>query len=179
LASFAFLARVAFANALDAYHHAHGWSIQDNLLTANGFELARRMSDRPGVYAMGDKAGNVANVLKQPIVQLEGLVSDPQMVEHIRAEDALGDVLHAYGVDYLIVSVGQPLPKHDDCYELSQPNAEQAGKRSPKMRGRICAEPFVDYEMPRAPHAWSNYDIPVHTYVFDVRGRVPGLWPTT
>jgi hypothetical protein len=167
----AVLGRVPVLSARFARHYAFQWEIEDNLITANAFELARRLSDRTGVYAMGDKAGNVANVLGHPIVQLEGLVADPAMLDRIRAQEPLGEVLRAYGVDYLIVSIGPnvPLPKVGDCYEISQPNAHEAGDRSPKMRGRLCGEPIVDYVVPRARHWWSKYNFPIHSYVFDLR----------
>jgi hypothetical protein len=165
------LARSAKASAALGAHYALQFKTPDNLITANGFRLAELLRDRPGVYAMGDKAGNVANLLPYPIVQLEGLVADPPMLDRIRRQEPLGDVLRAYGVDYLILSIGPnvPLPKRDGCYEISQPNPHEAGERSPKMRGRLCGEPIIDYEVPRAPHWWSKYDFPIHTYVFDVR----------
>jgi hypothetical protein len=168
------IAYSAKASAVLTAHFAFQWGPEDNLLTANGLRLAELLRDRPGVYAMGDKAGNVANVLPHPIVQLEGLVADPPMLDRIRRQEPLGDVLRAYGVDYLIVSVGPnvPLPKRDGCYEISQPNPHEAGERSPKMRGRLCAEPIVSYEVPRPTRWWAKYNMPIHTYVFDIR-RTP------
>jgi hypothetical protein len=146
------------------------WSIADNLLVANAVAIETAMRDRPGVYAMGDKAGSVSYLLERPIVQLEGLVSDRAMTERIRTQQPLERVLRDYGVDYLIVSAWDvPLSREGGCYSVWEPDVIQAGARSPKMHGSLCTAPLFYYQVPRGPHPWSLYNYPIYTYVFDVR----------
>jgi hypothetical protein len=166
------VARVLWGSIDLGRHYAFHFDVADNPITANAFTLARVLRDRPGVYAMGDKAGNVANLLAQPIVQMEGLVADHALLQRIREQRPLAEALRDYRADYLILSIGpnSPLPKRDGCWDVTQPNVHESGERAPKMRGRICAEPFVDYEVPDGAHPWSKYRaIRIHTYVFDLR----------
>jgi polyhydroxybutyrate depolymerase len=146
------------------------WSLADNGLADLSVELAQVMRGRHGVYAMGAVGGMVAYELGEPLVQLEGLVADRAMVDHVRAEDDLGPVLAAYHVDYLVISTQHAvLEKRDGCYVVTQPEAEWAGKRVAKMRGAICAEPIAQLPTRFKPHAWTTFS-KMDTYVFDVRG---------
>ena len=156
------------------YFVTHGprWSVADNGLADLSVELAQVMKGRHGVYAMGAVGGMVAYELGEPLVQLEGLVADRAMVEHVRAEDDLGRVLASYGVEYLVVSMQHAvLEKRDGCYVVTEPEAEWAGKRVAKMRGALCAEPIAQFSTRSKPHAWSTFSS-MDTYVFDVRGTV-------
>lgn len=101
--------------------------------------------EHPGIYAMGDRAGTAAFLMQWPVVQLEGLVADRKMLEHIRRQDNLNTVLEEYGVDYLIVSVYHPLPYIDNCYRVMVPHSDQAGERSLKMRGEFCRSPVYSF----------------------------------
>jgi hypothetical protein len=134
------------------------------------YQLADKMRGRVGVFGMGAIGGFATYVVQQPFVQLEGLVADRAMVEHIRHQDSLGDVLSAYHVDYLVVSLYTArMEKHDGCYVLTQPHQEWAGKRVAKMRGELCAEPIEHFQTRSPVHPWSIFS-KLDTYVFDVRG---------
>ncbi|HET9155895.1 MAG TPA: hypothetical protein VFN91_04460 [Myxococcaceae bacterium] len=145
------------------------WTVGDNGLLGMSTELSDRMRDRHGVYAMGAISGFVSYLLNEPVVQLEGLVADAAMGQHLRRQDFLGDVLQQYGVDYLIVSVYQaPLEKRGGCWHVTQPSAEWSGDRVARMSGDLCAEP-VEHFFTRAPvRPWSIFTT-LETFVFDVR----------
>ena len=138
----------------------------------SNYEFALELRDRTrgldGVFAMGDRAGLTAFLLGKPVVQLEGLIADPAMVDHIRRQDPLDRVLRAYGVDYLIEFLYQPMERKDGCYRVTHPEPGQAGLHSKKMVGKLCQEPIVQFETqlvadPARPQ-------PFYLYVFDVRG---------
>jgi hypothetical protein len=165
-------AAVALAPAMALRHYLqHGpqWSLSDNSLLAAAFDVADRVHDRDGVYSMGAIGGMVTYALDKPVVQLEGLVADRAMVEHIRHEDPLSEVIPTYGIDYLIVSFAyEKPPKHDGCYIITQPNKVWAGKWTAKMRGEICSEPVERIFTPRGTNRWSIFP-DVETLIFDVR----------
>jgi hypothetical protein len=153
------------------YFVQHGpmWSISDNALLAASYDLAPRMQKRQGVLAMGAIAGFVGYVMDRPLVQLEGLMADRRMVEHVRNEDALEDVLREYNVDYLIVSfAGIRVNEADGCYEITQPHVEWAGPRTKKMRGVICSPPVERVVTPAGSNPWSQFPS-IETLVWDVR----------
>jgi hypothetical protein len=156
----------------DFLKHGPGWLTEDNTLLSMALELKERLGDRTGTFAMGDKAGITTLVLGQPVVQLEGLVADGRLREHIRNQDSLGQVIDEYGIDYLIVSLVRPSGlEHPEagCYEVVSPNPLQAGERSARMSGRICAPPVVHFFTMGGPHRWSGF-LPLETFVFDLRG---------
>jgi hypothetical protein len=169
-------AAVAAAAALSAtqavvYFVEHGplYSVEDNGLLAMSIDLSERLRDRKGVYGMGAIGGFATYLVGQPFVQLEGLVADRAMIEHIRSEDDLSVVLAAYHVDYLVASfylIG--IEKKDGCYVVTQPHVEWAGRRVAKMHGTICAEPVVHFATHVNRNAWSQFS-DLDTYVFDVR----------
>jgi len=143
--------------------------IADNALLANAYELKRRVGDREGVFGMGAIAGFVAYVMDRPMVQLEGIMADRRMVDNIRREAPLEDVLREYGVDYLVVSLAwDRSERHDGCYVVTQPNAVWAGKRTRKLRGEICEEPIEHFITPRGVNEWSSFT-DIETLVWDVR----------
>jgi hypothetical protein len=146
------------------------WSLADNSLTAMSVELSESMRDRQGTFAMGDKAGVATYLLGKPVIQLEGLVCDRDLLTRIRAQESLDRALDAYHVDYLIVSLGRTrLDTRGGCYLVEHPHPDQAGERSAKMRAKVCGEPIAHFETPHGPHAWSRY-VSLETFVFDVRG---------
>lgn len=146
------------------------WSVSDNGLLAMSVELADRMRGRDGVFAMGAIAGFATYLLEKPVVQLEGLIADRAMVEHVRRQDPLGPVLRKYRVDYLLVSLHTAkLDRHEGCYRVTQPNAEWSGERVARMSGDLCSEPIIHFTTRLPVRPWSGFST-LETYVFDVRG---------
>jgi hypothetical protein len=159
------------------------WTVADNGLLGMSAELSDRMRGKHGVYAMGAISGFVSYLLHEPVVQLEGLVADGAMGEHLRRQDFLGDVLQQYGVEYLIVSVYRaPLEKRDGCWHVTQPSAEWSGDRVARMSGDLCAEPMEHFFTRGPARPWSIFTT-LETFVFDVRNArwrermPPGEWP--
>jgi hypothetical protein len=154
------------------YYVQHGprWSIADNSLLAMSYELSARLHDRQGLFAMGAVAGVAAYVSDKRVLQLEGIITDRRLVESVRRERPLQEVLEEYHADYLIVSlVGVPARRNGGCYLLMQPDEEWAGKRTAKMRGEICAEPIEHFFTEPGTHSWSVFPR-VETFVWDLRG---------
>jgi hypothetical protein len=166
----ALLVVLAPALALKYYvEHGPRWSIADNSMLAMSYDLANRVRGRDGLMAMGAIAGVATYVLDQPVLQIEGIVADRRMVDHIRRQDPLGDVLREYRADYLVVTLANVRSeRRDGCYVVTQPNAEWAGKRSAKMRGEICAEPVEHFFTPRGRNTWSIFP-ELETLVWDLR----------
>lgn len=153
------------------YYVDHGprWSVGDNTLLAMSHDLAARVRQRDGLFAMGAIAGVATYVLDKPVLQLEGIVADRSMVEHVRREDPLPEVLRKYKADYLIVSLANVrVQARDGCYLVTQPHAEWAGDRTAKMRGEICAEPIEHFYTHRGSNPWSRFPS-VQTLVWDLR----------
>jgi hypothetical protein len=163
---------VALAPALAVpYFIQHGplGSISDNTLVAMSYDLASHLNGRQGLFAMGAIAGIATYVIDRPFLQIEGIMADHRMVEHISSENPLGDVLREYGADYLIVSLATVRSDpQNGCYLVTQPNAEWAGMRTAKMRGEICAEPVEHFFTPRGSQAWAVFPT-IETLVWDLR----------
>ena len=163
---------VALAPILALKHYIeHGprWSIADNSMLAMSYDLADHMLGRDGLFAMGAMGGVATYVLDKPVLQVEGIVADGRMVDHIRREEPLGDVLREYGADYLIVTLAQVRSvRRNGCYLVTQPNAEWAGERTAKMRGEICAEPIKHFFTPAGKNPWSIFP-ELETLVWDLR----------
>jgi hypothetical protein len=147
------------------------WSVRDNGLLAMSLELAEVMRPREGRIAMGAVAGIATYVMDRPVLQIEGIVADLRMVRHVQAGDALGAVLAEYGADYLVVTLagGIPMEKQDDCFVITQPHAQWAGKRTPKMRGQLCTPPIARFETVGNSNPWSSFTR-METWVWDLRG---------
>jgi hypothetical protein len=153
------------------YYFEHGprWSVQDNSMLAMSHDLARRVRGRAGLFAMGAVGGIATYVLDRPVLQVEGIVSDLQMVAHVRHEDPLPDVLREYHADYLVVSLHVVRSSvRNGCYLITQPNAEWAGLRSAKMSGEICTEPIEHFYTPAGSNPWSVFG-ELETLVWDLR----------
>jgi hypothetical protein len=99
--------------------------------------LAQFAASHGGRYAMGDRAGLTAFLSPSPYLQLEGLVADRELLEDIRRERPLREVLQARHVDYLVETV-PVLDAGGSCLHVAAPKARQAGALSPKMRGIFC-----------------------------------------
>jgi hypothetical protein len=91
------------------------------------------------------------------------------MVEHIRRQDALEDVLRENNVDYLIVSYARlGVVEADGCFDVTQPHEEWAGPRTNKMRGTICSPPVERFITPAGMNSWSIFPS-IETLVWNVR----------
>lgn len=152
-----------------AIEHGPRWSVSDNSLLAASYDLAPRMRERQGVYAMGAIGGVAGYVMDHPLVQIEGIMADRRMVEHVRNRHPLEQVLREYNVDYLIVSFAAArVAEEGGCYEIAQPHAEWAGPRTKKMRGEICSPPVERFVTPAGTNTWSIFPA-IETLVWDVR----------
>lgn len=153
------------------YYIQHGprWSISDNTLLAMSYDLASRLRGHDGLFAMGACAGVAAHVAQKPMLQIEGIITDRRLVEHVRQQSPLEDVLREYHADYLIVSlVGMAPRRANGCYVVTQPDAEWAGNRTAKMYGEICSEPVEHFFTEAGTHPWSMFPR-VETFVWDLR----------
>ncbi len=149
--------------------HGPGWSVSDNSLLAAGYDIADRMRGRQGIYAMGAIGGVVGYAMDHPLVQLEGIMADRRMVDHVKNESSLQDVLRENNVDYLIVSFAAArVAEADGCYEITQPHAEWAGRRTKKMRGEICSPPVERFVTPAGTNPWSVFPT-IETLIWNVR----------
>lgn len=152
------------------YYVQHGpfGTIADNTLVSMSYDLKDHLKGRHGLFAMGAIAGIATFVLDEPVLQLEGIVSDRQMVDHVRQEHDLGDVLREYGADYLIVSLASVRAQpRDGCYLVTQPHDEWAGTRTAKMRGEICSEPVEHFFTPSGSSPWAIFPT-IETLVWDL-----------
>jgi hypothetical protein len=150
------------------YERGPRGTVRDNTMLAMSLALPGKLQGRSGTYAMGAIAAAVAQRLDQPVVQLEGLVADRRMLEHLRRQDPLPQVLAENRVDYLVVSfAGEAPPRRNGCYYIAQPYAMWATE-SKSMRGWLCATPIVDFVTEHGPHPWSFFPT-LQTLVFDVR----------
>ncbi|ACB94767.1 hypothetical protein [Beijerinckia indica] len=105
-------------------------------------ELKEFSATHHGTFAMGDRAGTAGYLLDDPIVQLEGLVGDKQMLQNIRAERNLNDVLKELNVRYYVATGGA---FEGDCYTAHEPG--QAGPKSPHMTGQFCQAPIHEFHV--------------------------------
>jgi hypothetical protein len=112
---------------------------RDHSLLKLGQRVADFARTHPGTYAMGDRAGIVAYLVDQPLIQLEGLVGDERMLSHLRSEDDLVRVLQDNDVDYYITT--RPT-RTDGCFSAVEPTL--AGPSSPRMRGTFCGAPLLE-----------------------------------
>jgi hypothetical protein len=97
----------------------------------------------PGRYAMGDRAGMVAYILDQPMIQTEGLMMDAAFLDRIRRSQPLLQMLNDYHIDYYVSfdwKEAAPWPT-DPCFKAREP--WQAGPQSPSMKALICQPPMA------------------------------------
>ena len=155
--------------ALYYEQHGPGWSVSDNSMLAMSYELAERTKDYPGLFAMGAIAGLARVAMDRPVLQIEGIISDKAMVEHVRRQEPLGDVLHAHHADYLIASyAGKHPPTINDCVFVTQPDEQWAGNRTAKMSGWICGTPAEHFFTEPGGHSYSMFPR-LETFVWDLR----------
>jgi len=96
--------------------------------------------DHPGYYAMGDRAGIVGFLLGSPLIQLEGIVGDDDLLNSISSQDGLIGFLNNNSIDYYIAT--NPT-KAGSCWYLEEPKI--SGPSAPRMRGQICSDPIFAY----------------------------------
>ena len=102
-------------------------------------DIAAFARTHPGTYAMGDRSGMVAYLLRDPLIQTEGLVMDRAFLERIRRQDKLLPTLADYHVRYFI---GTSWKSFDGCFHAVEPF--QAGKISAHLEGDLCSKPLLD-----------------------------------
>ena len=117
------------------------WTLDPTMveIQATAAALSRFDASHPGVYAMGDRAGMVGYLLRDPVYQTEGLVSDLAWINHIRHDDDLQTTLRHEGVRYYITSTARST--YSGCMPASEPAL--AGPDSHRMRSRFCAPPVL------------------------------------
>ena len=128
------------------------WKEQFPAIVTAAEQLRGFEESHPGRYAMGDRSGAVGLLLRDPVVQTEGLMMDRPFLEEIRQQRPLREVLERYGVRYY---VGTALTPYTGCFEATEPF--QGGPHTPKMRGEFCEAPVA---------RWTNDG--VETMVFDL-----------
>ncbi len=95
-----------------------------------------------GIYAMGDRAGAVAMLINNPIVQIEGLVMDAKYLQNIEAQNSLLPVLRSYGVRYYVANFyGASLP--EGCFTATEPT--KGGPTVKHMQSMICDRPLATF----------------------------------
>ncbi len=92
----------------------------------------------PGLYAMGDDAGSTAFRSDQHFLQLEGLMMDTDYIHLLRERTPLREMLDRYHADYYVALV---IERTGPCFITHEP--AQAGAHSPRLPGRICAQPIA------------------------------------
>lgn len=123
-----------------------GLSLVLDPIRDHNVDAARRLQafsvEHPGVYAMGDEAGTPGWLVKQPIVQLEGLAMSYDFTDRIRQRQPLARVFRDYHVNYYVAWV----PDAADiasCHELQEPNPRLSSPRAPHMAMTICKAPVA------------------------------------
>lgn len=97
--------------------------------------------DEKSIVGIGDRAGLASYMMRNPVIQLEGLVMDREYLGHIERQDDLITVLKKYGVRYYIIHrINQDA---DKCYHVVEP--VQGGSVSKKMTGVLCSAPVREF----------------------------------
>lgn len=108
-------------------------------------QLAEYMNLHPGRYAMGDRAGMVGYLSSPPLIQLEGLVMDKNYLQTLRSPDmTISKLMNIYSVDYYINFGGKDI---GGCFSALEPIF--GGPLTPKVSGKLCQEPIVDFSSPK------------------------------
>ena len=103
-------------------------------------EIAAFARTHPGIYAMGDRAGRVAYLMPDPIVQTEGLMMDRPYLDLLRRQVPLREVLAKYNVRYYVGTAYDPFT---GCFEANEP--AKAGPHSAHLRARFCEQPQATF----------------------------------
>jgi hypothetical protein len=122
-------------------------------------DVTKFSATHPGVYAMGDRSGMVGYLLREPLVQTEGLMMDRDFMTRIAQRMPLREALAPYHVRYYI---GTSPKAYNGCFHADEPY--QAGPQSPQMKAVFC-------EQPAATFVHGTY----RTMIFDLAANpVPG-----
>ncbi len=103
-------------------------------------QIAQFAQTHPGVYAMGDRAGRVAYLMPDPILQTEGLMMDRQYLQFIKRQTSLREVLAHYNVRYYVGTAYDPFT---GCFQANEP--AKAGPDSAHMRAQFCEKPEATF----------------------------------
>lgn len=103
-------------------------------------EIARFAQTHPGIYAMGDRAGRVAYLMPNPILQTEGLMMDRPYLELLKRQTPLREVLARYRVHYYVATAYAPFT---GCFKANEP--AKAGPHSAHMRAEFCEQPQATF----------------------------------
>ena len=87
-------------------------------------------------FAMGDMAGKVSYLLDKKLIQLEGLVGGKKIIQNIKAENNLCEVLKEFGVDIYLSS---KVLKNENYYYTTEPS--QLSNNIKKMIGVFKINP--------------------------------------
>lgn len=129
------------------------WTRQQTDIYAASVEIQQFAQAHPGVYAMGDRAGRVALLIPDPIIQTEGLMMDRDYLRHIEHKEPLRQVLAGYNVRYYVATAYEPFT---GCFQAGEP--AKAGPTSAHMRSTFC----------EAPQATFFHD-GIETLIFDLK----------
>ena len=116
------------------------WTRQQNDIYEASIEIQHFARNHPGIYAMGDRAGRVAYLIQDPVVQTEGLMMDRNYLSYIDRETPLRETLAHYNVRYYVATAYEP---YSGCFSAVEP--AKAGPSSHKMRATFCEEPQARY----------------------------------
>jgi hypothetical protein len=116
-------------------------SPSDRDVYANAVDIHGFAKNHPGVYAMGDRAGYMAYLVSNPVIQLEGLVEDKEYLEKLTAREPLLSILNDYNVDYYI---GVNPVRDNGCYLMTEPL--QGAPTTVKTSGRFCKKPLAVFD---------------------------------
>ena len=116
------------------------WTRQQTDIYEASLEIVDFAHTHPGIYAMGDRAGRVAYLIDQPIVQTEGLMMDRDYLNYVAHQTPLRETLAHYNVRYYVATAYQP---STGCFEAAEP--AKAGPASAHMRAEFCAPPLATF----------------------------------
>lgn len=116
------------------------WRRQQVDIYQASVQIAQFAQTHPGIYAMGDRAGRVAALMPDPILQTEGLMMDRPYLELIRHQTPLRQVLAQYHVRYYVATAYDPFT---GCFNANEPS--KAGPRSIHLRGQFCEQPQATF----------------------------------
>jgi hypothetical protein len=116
------------------------WTKQQKDIYEASIEIQQFATTHPGTYAMGDRAGRVAYLIPDPVIQTEGLMMDRDYLDYIRRETPLRKTLAHYEVRYYIATAYKPF---QGCFQAVEP--AKAGPSSAHMRDKFCEKPVATY----------------------------------
>jgi hypothetical protein len=128
------------------------WTRQQTDIYAASVEVQQFAATHPGTYAMGDRAGRVAYLIPDPIVQTEGLMMDRDYLHFLERQTPLREVLAHYNVHYYVATAYEPF---SGCFKATEP--AKAGPDSAHMRAEFCE-----------PAAATYFHDGIETLIFDV-----------